>query len=130
MKTVLAIAILLTVLFSVHAQKNYVSKVWVADNGDGTYKNPVLNADYSDPDAIRVGDDFYLTASSFTDTPGLPILHSRDLVNWTIINHAIKNVPDDRYFAFQPGCGFWAPSIRYHEKRFWIFFPTPDEGIY
>ncbi|HEX9917611.1 MAG TPA: family 43 glycosylhydrolase, partial [Pyrinomonadaceae bacterium] len=53
-----------------------VSKVWVADNGDGTYKNPIIHADYSDPDAVRVGDDFYMTASSFNAAPGLPILHS------------------------------------------------------
>jgi beta-xylosidase len=103
---------------------------WISDRGDGTYANPILCADYSDPDAIRVGDDFYLTASSFTDTPGLPILHSRDLVNWTIINHAIRNVPGQQYDTFQPGCGVWAPSIRYHANQFWIFFPTPDEGIY
>jgi hypothetical protein len=66
--------------------KRPVSKVWVADNGDGTYKNPVLHADYSDPDVVRVGDDFYLTASSFNAAPGLPILHSKDLVSkamWT-----------------------------------------------
>ncbi|HEY8688696.1 MAG TPA: family 43 glycosylhydrolase, partial [Chitinophagaceae bacterium] len=74
-------------------QKKYVSKVWVADNGDGTYKNPVLNADYSDPDAIRVGDDFYLVSSSFEDIPGLPILHSKDLVNWQIIGHALLKQP-------------------------------------
>jgi beta-xylosidase len=107
---------------------------WVADQGDGTYRNPVLCADYSDPDVIRVGDDFWATASSFTDTPGLPILHSRDLVNWTIVNHAIENVPvvpgGLPYDKFQPGCGVWAPSIRYHDNRFWIFFPTPDEGVY
>ena len=65
-----------------------VSNVWVADNRDGTYRNPILHADYSDPDAIRVGDDFYLVASSFNAIPGLPILHSRDLVNWAIIGHA------------------------------------------
>ena len=58
-----------------------ISKVWVADNGDGTYKNPILYADYSDPDVVRVGDDFYLVASSFNAAPGLPILHSKDLVN-------------------------------------------------
>ena len=58
-----------------------ISKVWVADNGDGTYKNPILHADYSDPDVVRVGDDFYLVASSFNAAPGLPILHSKDLVN-------------------------------------------------
>ena len=66
---------------------------WQPDQGDGTYRNPILYADYSDPDAIRVGDDFYLVASSFNCTPGLPILHSRDLVNWTLIGHALKNLP-------------------------------------
>jgi beta-xylosidase len=103
---------------------------WRADQGDGTFRNPILYADYSDPDVVRVGDDYYLTASSFNCTPGLPILHSKDLVNWTIINHAIKNVPHPRYAAVQAGCGVWAPSIRFHAGKFWIFFPTPDEGIY
>jgi beta-xylosidase len=103
---------------------------WVADQGDGTYRNPILCADYSDPDVIRHGDDFYLTASSFNCTPGLPILHSRDLVNWTIINHAVKNLPDPRYAEVQHGGGIWAPAIRFHAGKFWIFFPTPDEGIY
>src|SRR4051812_479539 len=60
---------------------------WVPDRGDGTYKNPVLHADYSDPDAIRVGDDYWLTASSFSHVPGLPILHSKDLVNWELVAH-------------------------------------------
>ena len=57
------------------------SNVWVSDNGDGTYKNPVLHADYSDPDLVRVGDDFYMTSSSFNCIPRLPVLHSKDLVN-------------------------------------------------
>ena len=69
---------------------SYVSKVWVADKGDGTYQNPILFADYSDPDVVRVGDDYYMTASSFNCIPGLPILHSKDLVNWKIVNHALK----------------------------------------
>ena len=73
-----------------------ISKVWVADNGDGTYKNPVIYADYSDPDAIRVGDDYYLVASSFDAVPGLPILHSRDLVNWRIAGHALLRQPPFR----------------------------------
>ncbi|HSV16098.1 MAG TPA: glycoside hydrolase 43 family protein [Tepidisphaeraceae bacterium] len=103
---------------------------WTPDRGDGTYRNPILFADYSDPDVVRVGDDFFLTASSFNCTPGLPILHSRDLVNWKIVNHAIRQVPDARYERVQHGCGVWAPSIRHHDGRFWIFFPTPDEGIY
>jgi beta-xylosidase len=103
---------------------------WIPDQGDDTYRNPILMADYSDPDAIRVGEDFYLTASSFNCTPGLPVLHSKDLVNWTIINHALKNLPHPRYAEVQPGCGIWAPAIRFHAGQFWIFFPTPDEGIY
>ena len=103
---------------------------WIPDRGDGTYRNPIIYADYSDPDVVRVGDNFYLVASSFTDTPGLPILHSRDLVNWTLIGHAVKNVPHPRYAEVQPGCGVWAPAIRFHAGKYWIFFPTPDEGIY
>lgn len=103
---------------------------WVPDCGDGTYRNPIIHADYSDPDVIRVGEDFYLTASSFNCTPGLPVLHSKDLVNWTIINHAVKNLPHPRYAEVQPGCGIWAPSLRFHAGKFWIFFPMPDEGIY
>ncbi|MEI6647682.1 MAG: family 43 glycosylhydrolase, partial [bacterium] len=103
---------------------------WIPDQGDGTFRNPVIHADYSDPDVIRHGDDFWMVASSFTCTPGLPILHSRDLVNWTLVNHAIKNVPHPRYQDVQPGCGVWAPAIRFHDGLFWIFFPMPDEGIY
>lgn len=103
---------------------------WYADLGDGNYRNPVLYTDYSDPDAIRVGDDYFMTASSFCNTPGLPILHSKDLVNWKVINYAIKNIPYERYAAPQHGCGVWAPAIRYHGGEFIIFFPMPDEGIF
>ena len=102
---------------------------YVSDAGD-TYRNPVIHADYSDPDVIRHGDDFYMVASSFNCTPGLPILHSRDLINWKLINYGIENVPHPRYEHVQPGCGVWAPSIRFHGGKFWIFFPMPDEGIY
>jgi beta-xylosidase len=108
-----------------------VSKVWVADNGDGTYRNPVLHADYSDPDVVRVGDDFYLVASSFNAVPGLPILHSLDLVNWTIIGHALpRQPPFDVFNKPQHGNGVWAPAIRYHNGEFYIFYPDPDYGIY
>ncbi len=103
---------------------------WQPDNGDGTYNNPVLFADYSDPDVIRVGEDYYLTASSFNQSPGLPVLHSKDLVNWTIISYAITQPPGVRYEEMQPGCGVWAPAIRHHDGKFWIFFPMPDEGIF
>ncbi len=108
-----------------------ISSVWVADIGNGTYKNPVLNADYSDPDAIRVGDDFYMVASSFDAVPGLPILHSKDLVNWTILSHALVRQPPFEHFSkTQHGNGVWAPAIRYHNHEFYIYYPDPDFGIY
>lgn len=107
------------------------SKVWVADNGDGTYTNPVLYADYSDPDAIRVGDNYYMVASSFNCIPGLPILHSFDLVNWEIIGYALQKQPPYEVFdKVQHGKGVWAPCIRYHKNEFYIFYPDPDFGIY
>ncbi len=108
---------------------SYVSKAWVADKGDGTYQNPVLYADYSDPDVIRVGDDFYMTASSFNCVPGLPILHSKDLVNWEIIGHAIPRFADKRFDQTQHGNGIWAPALRYHDGWFWIFVGDPDAGV-
>lgn len=119
------------VSLSVYSQKPYASKVWVADQGDGTYKNPVLNADYSDPDAIRVGDDYYLISSSFEDIPGLPVLHSKDLVNWTIISHALKRQPPFEHFSIpRHGEGVWAPSIRYRNGEYLVYYPDPDFGIY
>lgn len=113
------------------AQKTTVSKVWVADNGDGTYKNPILHADYSDPDVIRVGTDYYMTASSFEDVPGLPILHSKDLVNWQLIGHALKRLlPYEHFSVTRHGEGVWAPSLRYHNGEFYLYYPDPDFGIF
>ena len=115
----------------VRSTNTAVSKVWVADLGNGQYKNPVLDADYSDPDAVRVGDDFYMVASSFDAVPGLPILHSKDLVNWTLINHALLRQPPFEHFSkTQHGNGVWAPAIRYHNKEYYIYYPDPDFGIY
>ena len=124
--------ILLLVPVCLYSQtKPFVSNVWVADNGDGTYKNPIINADYSDPDAIRVGDDYYMTASSFNSVPGLPILHSKDLVNWSIIGHVFREqIPLDVFAKPQHGNGVWAPAIRFHAGEFYIFYPDPDYGIY
>lgn len=130
----------LTISSGIFAKTNYkstnqpinsISKTWVADNGDGTYKNPILHADYSDPDAIRVGKDFYMTASSFNQVPGLPILHSRDLVNWRLINTVfLKQPPFDRFNDVVHGGGVWAPSIRQHKGEFYIYYPDPDEGVW
>ena len=104
--------------------------LWFPDQGDGTYRNPVLYADYSDPDAIRVGEDFYLVSSSFNHLPGLPVLHSKDLVNWTLVNHVLDRLPFPTYDRPAHGKGVWAPSLRWHEGRFWVFFAMPDEGIF
>ena len=96
-----------------------------------TYTNPIIYADYSDPDVVRVGDDFYLTASSFNCVPGLPILHSKDLVNWRIIGHALpQQIPADVFAKPQHGNGVWAPAIRFHRGYFYIFYGDPDFGIY
>ena len=104
---------------------------WVPDRGDGTYTNPVIYADYSDPDVARVGNDYFLVSSSMNTVPGLPVLRSRDLVNWRLIAHALPRlVPEDVFSSVQPGKGVWAPSIRYHDGKFWIYWGDPDFGIY
>lgn len=115
---------------SLAAQAQHRSKVWCPDNGDGTYTNPVLYADYSDPDVCAVGEDYYLTASSFNCIPGLPILHSNDLVNWTIIGYALQEQePKEVFDKPAHGKGVWAPAIRYHEGEFYIYWGDPDYGI-
>ncbi|MBD1424076.1 glycoside hydrolase family 43 protein [Sphingobacterium arenae] len=129
--SILSLAFVLSSGLAAFAQSPYVSSVWVADLGDGRYQNPILHADYSDPDAIRVGDDFYMTASSFNHAPGLPVLHSKDLVNWKIVSHALpRQIPEDVFRAVQHGNGVWAPAIRYHENEFYIYWGDPDFGIY
>ena len=96
-----------------------------------TYTNPVLPLDYSDPDAIRVGDAYYMTASSFNHVPGLPILKSYDLVHWQLIGHALPALtPVEHFNAVRHGGGVWAPSIRFHNNQFYIYYPDPDFGIY
>ena len=113
------------------AMAQYCSEVWVADEGNGMYRNPVLHADYSDPDVCAVGEDYFLTASSFNCTPGLPILHSKDLVNWKIVNYALKKVePVEYYNEARHGKGVWAPSIRFHEGMYYIYWGDPDFGIF
>lgn len=105
-------------------------KMWIADNGDGTYRNPILYTDYSDPDAIRVGGDYFMVASSFCNSPAVPLLHSRDLVNWKVINYVVDRLPFPYYDQPMHGCGAWAPSIRFHDGIYYVFIPMPDEGIF
>lgn len=126
----LSLAIAAVCVSGANAQE-FVSDVWCADLGNGKYMNPVIDADYSDPDVIRVGDDYYMTASSFSDIPGLPVLHSKDLVNWTIIGHAIPEMPDyAKYATPNHGNAVWAPAIRYHNGEFYISYGDPDLGIF
>ena len=126
-KTILSLLVLLPMM----ALAQYKSEVWSPDNGDGTYTNPVINADYSDPDVICVGDDYYLTASSFQCIPGLPILHSKDLVNWEIIGYALKELkPHEVFDKPAHGMGVWAPSIRHHNGEFYIYWGDPDYGVF
>ncbi len=108
-----------------------ISKTWVSDLGNGQYKNPVLYADYSDPDVCRVDDNFYMTASSFNCVPGLPLLHSKDLVNWDLVGYALSKLPPVELFSKpQHGNGVWAPSIRHHQGEFYIYWGDPDQGIF
>lgn len=125
--------LIISIIGSSYAQndKKNISEVWVSDLGNGKYKNPIIYADYSDPDVCRVGKDYYMTASSFNCIPGLPILHSNDLVNWELVNYALpKQPPFEVYDKIQHGNGVWAPCIRYHKGEFYIFYPDPDFGIY
>lgn len=105
------------------------------DQGDGTYRNPVLPGDYADIDCIRVGSDYYAISSTFQYSPGMVILHSKDLVNWSIAGHAINDVTEisprfnwDRMNGYARGV--WAGAIRYHDGKFWVYFGTPDEGYF
>ncbi|MDY3920015.1 MAG: glycoside hydrolase 43 family protein [Candidatus Limivivens sp.] len=103
---------------------------WNADNGDGTYRNPILYTDYSDPDVIRVGEDYYMVASSFCNSPGLPVLHSKDLVNWRMLSYVVDRITEPGYEVPWHGHGVWAPAIRYHDGWFMVYYPMPDEGIF
>lgn len=126
-KTLLSCLIMLPLLSSAQ----YRSEVWCPDNGDGTYTNPVIDADYSDPDVCVVGDDYYMTASSFNCIPGLPILHSKDLVNWDIIGYALKKLePEEIFNKPSHGNGVWAPCIRHHNGEFYIYWGDPDHGVF
>lgn len=113
-----------------------MNSVRTSDNADGTFTNPLIFADYPDPDIIRVGADFYMVSSSFTSVPGIPICHSTDLLNWTIIGHAYDRLPDENpAYSMADGAvayrgGSWAPCIRHREGKFYIAFCTPAEGFF
>ena len=149
-------ATLLSLLAAAAVSAQQPSQTWNPDAGSH-YINPIINADYSDPDACRVGDDFYMTSSSFGCFPGLQILHSTDLVNWEIIGAALNDYPGSGWDETAPwetlgqrldthagklpgaqewrtvpqhGMGVWAPAIRHHNGEFYIYCGDPDRGIF
>ena len=106
-----------------------VASRW-GDQGDGTFANPVLCADYSDPDVIRVGRKYYMTCSEF-HFMGMPILESEDMVNWRVVSQIFSNLPFDDYSSMSRyGGGTWAPSLREHDGRFYMYVCTPHEGLF
>src|SRR3954469_19597970 len=105
------------------------------DQANGYYENPVLPADYSDIDCIRVGDNYYAISSTFQFSPGMAIIQSKDLVNWSIVGHVVDDITqigDDLNWdkMNRYGKGIWAGAIRYHDNKFWVYFGTADEGYF
>lgn len=120
--------VLLSALTLLEGKAQIGTPAW-GDQGNGTYLNPILNADYSDPDVIRAGDKYYMVSSDFHYI-GMPVLESEDMVNWTLIAHVYDRFDwpgwdENKHY----GGGSWAPSIRYHDGKFWVFFCTPHEGL-
>ena len=102
------------------------AQTWTADNGNGTYSNPLFYDEFSDPDVIRIGGDYYLTGTTMHAMPGLPILHSTDLVNWKLLGYASDRLDLGPAYRLEDGKqiygqGIWAPSFRYHDGTFHIF---------
>ena len=129
-RVLLSVGLLLSAFVGAQDFTDYSTYLW-GDQGDGTYyANPVLNADFSDPDVIRVGERFYMVASDF-HFMGMQVLESDDGVNWRYISQIYDRIDEPGWNDNQHyGGGSWAPSIRYHDGRFYVYFCTPDEGLY
>jgi xylan 1,4-beta-xylosidase len=116
--------LILIIVLMIHGSVS--AQTWRADNGDGTFTNPLFYDEFSDPDLIRVGEDYYLTGTTMHSMPGLPVLHSRDLVNWKLLGYALDRLDLGPEFRLEDGKeaygqGIWAPSLRYHNGTFYIF---------
>lgn len=129
LKIVLIIGLIPTSIFSQNFKmqiQDTKSSSWTADNGNGTFTNPLFYEEFSDPDLIRVGDDYYMTGTTMHTMPGLPVLHSKDLVNWELLSYAVDKLDFDPKIRLEDGKesygqGIWAPSFRYHNGTFYIF---------
>ncbi len=109
-----------------HVGSGQSRHTWMADNGNGTFSNPLFFEEFSDPDLIRVGDDYYLTGTTMHTMPGLPVLHSKDLVNWKLLGYAVDELDYGPQYRLEEGKsiygqGIWAPCLRYHKGTFYIF---------
>jgi len=116
----------LTCLFVLLVLPSASAQTWTADNGNGTFSNPLFYDEFSDPDMIRVGEDYYLTGTTMHAMPGLPVLHSKDLVNWKLLGYAFERLDLGPAYRLEGGKevygqGIWAPSFRYHNGTFHIF---------
>lgn len=119
------------------AQESRAWGEWIkwGEQSDGSYLNPIITADFSDIDCIRVGEDYYAISSTFQFSPGMTLLHSKDLVNWEICANIVADLTQispelnwDRMNRYARG--IWAGTLRHHAGRFYLFFGTPDEGFF
>jgi xylan 1,4-beta-xylosidase len=120
-------------LLAISASAQNTSTTWTADNGNGTYTNPLFYDEFSDPDILRVGDDYYLTGTTMHSMPGLPIFHSKDLVNWKMIGYVFDRLDLGPEFRLEDdksiyGQGIWAPSFRYHNGTYYIISNVNKKG--
>lgn len=127
--------ILITLFVLCSSQAITFAQSWTADNGNGTYTNPLFYDEFSDPDILRVGDDYYLAGTTMHTVPGLVILHSKDLVNWENISYCFDRFDfDDDAFSLKNhkeiyGQGVWAPAIRYANGQFYVFTNINGKGL-
>jgi beta-xylosidase len=106
---------------------------WTADNGNGTYSNPLFYEEFEDPDVIRVGNDYYLAGTTMHMNPGVIVMHSKDLVNWELASYCVDRLDLRPNFHLQGGNiygqGIWAPCIRYHDGMFYVFCNVNNVGL-
>ena len=127
--------LILTLLLACSLTAIAQPKSWTADNGNGTFTNPLFYDEFSDPDILRVGDDYYLAGTTMHAVPGLVILHSKDLVNWENISYCFDRFDfDDDAFSLRNhkeiyGQGIWAPAIRYANGQFYVFSNINGKGL-
>lgn len=106
---------------------------WTADNGNGTYSNPLFYEEFEDPDIIRVGGDYYLAGTTMHMNPAVQIMHSRDLVNWELAGYCMDRLDLSPAFRLEGGNiygrGIWAPCIRHHKGTFYVFSNVNGVGL-